>query len=265
MLHFCRNLTLITQFVIILTIHLEIQINYLGGNMETSQSDSYPSIKFLKYVVYAICIVLFVFCYIKTDYSIKRENVESVITVKSEELFTSSNILTKFTANTVENIRSEEKITKNVASNVIEKEKQEVYVIYDNLTEQQLADKLNRSLPSTLSGTGYIFAKYTANTGMDPYLSVAIVLHETGCKWGCSDLVNTCYNVGGVKGAPGCYGGSYKAYSSLDEGINSFLDNLYYNYYSKGLTTPELINPYYAESTTWASAVNNYIYDVRNM
>ena len=35
-------------------------------------------------------------------------------------------------------------------SNVIEKEKQEDYVIYDNLTEQQLADKLNRSLPSTL-------------------------------------------------------------------------------------------------------------------
>ena len=40
----------------------------------------------------------FEFCYIKNDYSIKRENVESVINVKSEELFISSNILTKFTA-----------------------------------------------------------------------------------------------------------------------------------------------------------------------
>mgnify|MGYP002511620479 CR=1 FL=1 len=38
------------------------------------------------------------------------------------------------------------------------------------------------------------------------YLAVAIVLHETGCKWTCSKLVRECNNVGGMKGS-GC--GSY--------------------------------------------------------
>jgi len=143
-------------------------------------------------------------------------------------------------------------------------EEQAPIIVYDNMTEDQLTEKLNRSLPSTLSGTGYIFSSFTAQTGMDPYLSVAIVLHETGCKWGCSDLVNSCYNVGGMKGAPGCYGGEYQAYSSLYDGINSYLNRLYYNYYANGLTTPELINPIYAESSTWASQVNAYMNEVRN-
>ena len=130
------------------------------------------------------------------------------------------------------------------------------------MTVDQLAAKLDKSLNSTLSGTGYIFANYTAETGMDPYLAVAIVLHETGCKWGCSDMVNTCYNVGGIKGSPGCYGGSYQAYPTLNDGIVSFLNKLYYSYYANGLTTA--INPSYAESTTWASQVNSYMNEVRN-
>ena len=66
-----------------------------------------------------------------------------------------------------------------------------------------------------------------------------------------------------MKGAPGCWGGSYKAFPTLDEGIKGYLDNLYYNYYAKGLTTPELINPIYAESKTWASKVNYYINQIK--
>ena len=46
--------------------------------------------------------------------------------------------------------------------------------------------------------------------------------------------------------------------------LSTYLDNLYYNYYSKGLTTPELINPKYAESTAWASHINNYINQIKN-
>ena len=45
----------------------------------------------------------------------------------------------------------------------------------------------------------------------------------------------------------------------MEEGINAYLENLYYNYYAIGLTTPETINPKYAESTAWASRVNAYI------
>ena len=37
------------------------------------------------------------------------------------------------------------------------------------------------------------------------------------------------------------------------------MDNLYNNYVAQGLTTPELINPKYASSATWATQVNRYI------
>ena len=105
-------------------------------------------------------------------------------------------------------------------------------IVWDGLTMGELTDKLNRTLNSTLAGKGEIFATHSLELGIDPYLAVAIVMEETGCKWDCSYLVKACNNVGGQKGSPSCNGGSYKAYNSLDEGIIGYLDNLYYNYYA---------------------------------
>ena len=132
----------------------------------------------------------------------------------------------------------------------------------NSLSYDELVAKLNRSLNSTLAGKGDIFAKYATELGIDPYLAVAIVLHETGCKWQCSTLLRKCNNVGGMKGSPGCNGGSYKAFSSLDEGIRAFMNNLYKNYYAQGLTTPEAIGPKYAASSTWASQVRAYMREI---
>ena len=137
-------------------------------------------------------------------------------------------------------------------------------IVYDGLTMGELADKLNRSLKSNISGKGYLIASYSLQLGIDPYMATAIILHETGCNGTCSSLVRECNNVGGQKGGPSCGGGAYKAYATLDEGIMGYLDNLYRNYYSVGLTTPETIGPKYAASTTWASQVNNYIALIRS-
>jgi len=131
-----------------------------------------------------------------------------------------------------------------------------------SLSYDELVAKLNRSLNSTLAGKGDSFAKYATELGIDPYLAVAIVLHETGCKWNCSTLLKQCNNVGGMKGSPGCNGGSYKAFPTLDEGIRAFMTNLYNNYYAKGLTTPETIGPKYAASTTWATQVRAYMREI---
>lgn len=136
-------------------------------------------------------------------------------------------------------------------------------IVYDGLTLDELSAKIDRSLNSTISGYGHLFASHSIELGLDPYLAVAIVLHETGCSWDCSELVNQCYNVGGMKGAPGCWGGSYKAFNSMEEGIISFMDNLYYNYYTIGLTTPEAINTKYAESQTWYSKIYAYIEKIK--
>ena len=132
-------------------------------------------------------------------------------------------------------------------------------IVYDGMTLDELAEKLNRSLKSTLSDTGMNFAKYAVEMGIDPYLAVAIVLHETGCNYSCSTQVKQCYNVGGMKGGPSCNGTSYKKFDSLDEGIY----NLKTNYYDKGLTTAEQMNKKYAASKTWATKVNNYINKIK--
>jgi len=137
-------------------------------------------------------------------------------------------------------------------------------VIWDDLTVEELTLKLNKNLYSDLEGTGEHFAKYTDATGLDPYLAVAIVNLETGCKWGCSTLARSCNNIGGIKGSPSCNGGSYKKFDTLEDGIKSYLDLVYYNYYSVGLDTAEKMNPKYAESTSWAFKVNNYYNEIKN-
>lgn len=133
-------------------------------------------------------------------------------------------------------------------------------IVYDGLTLDELSEKLNRSLNSDISGKGYLIASHALELGVDPYMATAIILQETGCKWQCSYLVRSCNNVGGQKGS-GC--GSYSYFNSLDEGIIAFIDNLYKNYISYGLYTPEQINPKYAEDPNWAVAVNRYIESIK--
>ena len=137
--------------------------------------------------------------------------------------------------------------------------------VYERMTLEELAAKLDRNLGSGhVAGKGYLIASYCLQKGVDPYIAVAIMLHETGCRSNCSYLARVCNNVGGQKGSPGCNGGSYKAYATLDEGIVGFIDNLYKNYYSRGLNTVELIGPKYAESNTWVSKINSYVNSIRN-
>ena len=133
-------------------------------------------------------------------------------------------------------------------------------IVYDGKTLDELVDTINNSLNSTISNKGDLIASYSLEKGVDPYMATAIILHETGCKWNCSRLVRECNNVGGQKGS-GC--GSYSYFNSLDEGIMAFIDNLERNYISYGLTTPEQINPKYAEDRTWYKKVNKYIEEIK--
>ena len=159
------------------------------------------------------------------------------------------------------NSLTNEIVTKEVAYDVSDKSESQNLLVWDNLTKEELIEKLNKNLYNELSGTGSFFADYTMKTGLDPYLAVSIVNLETGCKWGCSYLAKVCYNIGGLKGMPNC-GGGYAKFNSLEEGINSYLDIIYNNYWSLGLTTPEAINPKYAASNLWAEKVNKYYQEI---
>ena len=186
---------------------------------------------------------------------IPEETTTTTTTKKTTKKVTTTTMITTTTVKPTE-----------VFENIVTKPKEETNnneIVYDGLTLAQLTEKLNKNLKSTLTNTGHYFANYYLETGLDPYLAVAIVLQETGCKWTCSKLVRNCNNIGGMKGSPKCNGGSYRKYDTLEEGINGYLNMLYKNYYSKGLTTPELINPKYAASSSWSVNVNSYINTIK--
>ncbi len=129
-------------------------------------------------------------------------------------------------------------------------------VVYLDMTLDDLTNQLNKSLSSNIEGMGYLIASYSLEHNVDPFMATAIMLHETGCRWNCSYIVRECNNVGGQKGS-GC--GAYGYFNTLEEGIMAFIDNLERNYINYGLTTPELINPKYAEDPNWSVNVNKYI------
>ena len=136
--------------------------------------------------------------------------------------------------------------------------------VYEGMTLEELGDKLNRSLGKDIvAGKGYFIANECINKGVDPYIATAVLLLETGCGSRCSSLARNCNNFGGQKGSPGCNGGSYKAYNSMEEGLAGYIDNLARNYFNRGLTTVESIGPKYAESDTWVSKINAYVSKIR--
>ena len=148
-----------------------------------------------------------------------------------------------------------------VDSEITQTKEPERIVVYDNMTMEELTDKLNNILSSNLTGMGEYYAKYSIELGVDPYLAVAISMHETGCTWGCSYLARECNNVGGQKGS-GC--GDYRRYDTLEEGIYGFISNIKRNYVDYGLLTADQMNPKYAEDPKWSSKVNKYIEKIKN-
>lgn len=164
------------------------------------------------------------------------------------------------------NNKPEEETLTNEQVNYVENN-EEREVVWDDLTMEELVAKLDANLKSDLTGTGYLYAKYALQYGVDPYLAVGISLHETGCNSTCSAQVVDCNNVGGQRFQPACYaGGTYGKYDTLEEGIEGFVRNIYNNYFAMGLTTADAMQAKYVGtgSTSWAPKVNHYIEIIKN-
>ena len=123
---------------------------------------------------------------------------------------------------------------------------------------EDIAKKLNKHLKGVLKNKGEFITEYSLSIGMDPYIAAAVILHETGCTWNCSYISRVCNNVAGNKGNPGCNGGSYRKFNTIEDGIKFAIKKLN-SYYKKGYTTPKQINPFYAEDSTWYKKVDNYV------
>ena len=184
-------------------------------------------------------------------------------TVYSKKLIEKEGLVYSGDINTALVVEDKEEIKEEVQEETVEEEVKasERVEVFDGLTMEELTDKLNRNLGSDLSGMGYAYANYSIELGVDPYLAVAISMHETGCIWNCSYLAKTCHNVGGMKGS-GC--GEYAGYDTMEEGIYAFIANIKKNYVDFGLYTADSMNPKYAEDPTWSSKVNKYYDKIKN-
>ena len=226
-----------------------------------------PSVRVILMTIIVSLLTNIIFNY---NYSNNKNNIE---TNNNRQL---AYVDMKYELNTISNIEISSNVielhSENVVSDVLIKkvDNSDIYpeytpIVYDGMTLYELGEKLDRSLKSSLSGYGQTIALYALKYDVDPYMAVAIMLHETGCASGkCSTLTSSCNNVGGMKGGPTCGNGSYRRFNSLEDGIESFMKNLSNNYIKKGLTTPETINTKYAASTTWANQVKNYINKIKN-
>ncbi len=126
--------------------------------------------------------------------------------------------------------------------------------VVDHFTREEIIEKLNNKLGGVLSGKGQLIVDTSLKLGVDPFVAAAIMMHETGN--GTSRISRTCNNVGGQKGS-GC--GAYQAFSDINTGIVGMINNLYKNFYSRGLNTIDSIGPRYAESGAWSAKIHYYV------
>ena len=130
-------------------------------------------------------------------------------------------------------------------------------IAFEGKSIAEVGEVLNKTLGGVLSGWGETIARLSMEKGMDPYLLSAISVHETGN--GTSSAARNKYNFGGIM----CSSGLCR-YSSVEDGIVSFVNVVYNNYYSKGLTTAESMNKKYAASSSWATKVNSWYNTIKN-
>lgn len=219
------------------------------------------SVKTVTLFVTILCIFGAIFSFTTAKATEKEYTSENNKTLEESTVESDENLVNM----SVQDLVITDTITLDIAEGVSQEERdkealeaRKSEVVYEGMTLGELSDQLDRSLNSTLANKGLTFASYATDLGIDPYLAVAIVLHETGCKWSCSNAVNSYNNVGGMMGS-----GGLLHFDTLDEGIEAYMNNLYNNYVSKGLTTADAIGPKYAASTTWSAQVNSYINQIK--
>ena len=126
--------------------------------------------------------------------------------------------------------------------------------VYEGKTREEVINQLNKSLGGVLSGKANIIVDKALSLGVDPYVAAAIMVHESAN--GKSRIARSCNNFGGQKGA-GC--GGWKSYPSVQAGIEGMIQNMYNNYYSKGLNTIDKMASRYAESPAWPAKIHSFV------
>ena len=140
------------------------------------------------------------------------------------------------------------------------KEEEKVDTSFNGESAEVIGKKIDKYCSKTpLDGYGETIAKASIRKSVNPYLISGIILESTNCKVECSVIFKECNNVSGIKGSPGCFGGTYKSYAKVEDAITDIVNNI-----SKSFYTPEMQSPYkmyknYGKTSAWALKVSNYM------
>ncbi len=125
---------------------------------------------------------------------------------------------------------------------------------------EDIGTKLDKVWTKTdLGGYGEYVAKVSISKGVNPYLIGAIIMESTYCKADCTILFKKCNNVAGIKGSPGCFGGTYKEYYSVNDSINELVNKISNDYYTTEMQVPYKMYSSYGKTAVWAFKVNKYM------
>lgn len=131
---------------------------------------------------------------------------------------------------------------------------------YEGESIEKIANKFEKYFKKTeLEAYGKYIASSSIKKGVNPYLVGAMILVNTNCNNDCTIIYKNCNNVGDMKGAPGCFGGVYKKYDSIESSIDDLVNYVYDKFIVNDLTTPNAIYKKYGKDSSWAFKVTNHM------
>ena len=135
---------------------------------------------------------------------------------------------------------------------------------YNGESIEEIGKKMERMFSKTLlEGLGEHVSRTSIKESVNPYLVGGIILENTNCKIDCSILLKHCNNLSGLMGEPGCFGGSYTKYNTMEDSVSDLV-----RYISKSYPNLEMQQPYkmfksYGKNETWAFKVNKYMEELK--
>lgn len=135
----------------------------------------------------------------------------------------------------------------------------DIEAAYEVMDENALVNKIDPLFQGGLSGQTRYFVQVCQDKDLPLDLALAITLHESA--YGNSSLAVNGYNFGGLRSGSG-----WASFASPQEGIDFYLTLLDESYYENGLTTPELIQPFYCPgSTSWVGQIYDYMNEINTL
>ena len=149
---------------------------------------------------------------------------------------------------------------KEEGGNLPKEDEKPVDTSYNGESVEVIGKKIDKYCSKTLlDGYGEYVAKTAINKGVNPYLISGIILESSNCKVECSVIFKECNNVSGIKGNPGCFGGSYKSYGRIEDSISDLVNTISHDFYTPEMQTPYKMYKDYGKTSSWALKVNNYM------